>query len=79
MVVHDLDVVCIPVLPAKADPPSVVHADAVLSLSAAPKSLEPVPGRDPKVIQTRDLMQKQQLPASDSLDRPETRHLHVAE
>ncbi len=51
MVVRDLDLVGVAVLPAKADPPLIVDADAVLPRPVALQRLEPIARRDPQGIE----------------------------
>ncbi len=49
VIVDDLNFVGIPILPAKADAPLLVHANTVLAGSIAPKLLQSIPWRDAKV------------------------------
>ena len=51
MVVDDLDVMCVPVLPAKADAPLIVDANAVLARAVAFELFESVAGRDTQVLE----------------------------
>jgi hypothetical protein len=51
VVINDLDLVRIAILPAEADPPLVIHADAVLPCSIAFELLEAIAWRDAKVIE----------------------------
>jgi hypothetical protein len=51
VIVHDRDVVRIPVFPAKADAPLVVYAYAVLTGPIALELLEPVTGRDTEILE----------------------------
>src|SRR5437870_1958893 len=69
VIVDNLDVVRVSVLPAKADAPLVVDANAVLTLSAAAQRLEPIAGRDGQVLKRACSMQVQKLPPCLSLDR----------
>jgi len=57
VVVNDLNVVRVAVPPAEADPPSVVHSDAVLPGPIAAKSLEPVTGWDAEILQSNRRIQ----------------------
>jgi hypothetical protein len=51
VVINDRDVVRIAILPAEADPPSVIDADAVLPHSVALELLEAIAWRDATVIE----------------------------
>jgi hypothetical protein len=51
MVVHDQNVVSVVTLPAEADPPLSVDADAELPLAIARQSLEPVARRPAQILQ----------------------------
>ena len=53
MVVAKLNVVCIPVNEAKADPPLIVYRDRILALSISRKRMEPVAGWHSKIIEAR--------------------------
>jgi len=56
------------ILPDEADPPLVIDADGVLSLSAALESFELVARRYTKVIEPPGVIQKTQLPQRRSLN-----------
>ena len=49
VIVGDLNFVRIPILPAKADAPLLIHANTVLTGSITPKLLQSIPWRDAKV------------------------------
>jgi hypothetical protein len=51
VVVNDLDVIRVPVLPAKADAPLIVDANAVLARAIAFEFFESVAGRDTQVLE----------------------------
>ena len=51
MVVHDLDIVCVPGSPPKTDTPLVVHANAVLAGTIATEFLQTIPRWNSKVFQ----------------------------
>jgi hypothetical protein len=53
VVVAEFDIVRVSVLPAEADPPLVVHANAVLSFAVARKCLEPVARRDTQIVEAK--------------------------
>ncbi len=79
MIIYDLDVEYIPVLPAKAYPPLIVDADAVLPLAVAFQGLQPVSRWNPKILQASRLVQIQQLTPGDTLDGPEAGHIQIIE
>jgi hypothetical protein len=51
VVVDDLDVIRVPVLPPKADPPLIVDANTVLARSVAFELFESVAGRNTQVLE----------------------------
>ncbi len=51
MVVDDFDLVGLTVCPAEAKPVLIVDADAMPALAVSFKCLQPVPRRDPKVVE----------------------------
>ncbi len=61
MVVHDLDVVGVTSVPPKTYSPLVVDADAVLSSPVPGESLQPISGRDPKVLELLCSVQHHEL------------------
>jgi hypothetical protein len=62
MVVDDLDVMGISVLPAEADTPLIIDADAVLSGSVATQRFQPVVRRDAQILEVLGIVQHAQLP-----------------
>ena len=50
MVIHDLDILCVAIMPAETDSPLVVDADAVLTLPAACQFLESIAWRDSQIL-----------------------------
>ena len=68
MAIHDFHVKRILALPAEANPPLVVHADAVLSCPVVLQAFQVVAIRDAQVIQTPRLMQNQQFPPCRALN-----------
>lgn len=68
MVVHDFDMVRIALMPAKADAPLVVNADAVLAFSVAFERFQPVRRRNPQLIEIGDVIEHAQFTARDVLD-----------
>lgn len=79
VVVDDLDLECVTALPAKAEPPSVVDSNAVLPSAIAFRSLEPIARRWPEIVEPACLAQVENLRARNTLDRPEPRHIPIAE
>jgi hypothetical protein len=69
VIVNDLDVVRIPVLPAEADPPLIIDADAVLTSPIPFELLEAVPGRHPKIGELFGRVDRDQLPEHRALER----------
>jgi hypothetical protein len=67
MVVHDRDVVRIAVAPAKADSPLIVDSNAVLAGPIAAQLLQPIAGRDSKIVQDLAGVHQQQLPERRAL------------
>lgn len=68
MVVHDLNVVGIPVAPNKADTPLIVDPNAVLSLSVSVERFQPIARRRCQVPQISGNIQLAQLPLSYPLE-----------
>jgi hypothetical protein len=79
MVIRDLYLVCVTLLPPKADPPLVVHSDAVPSSPPPRELFQTIPGRHPQVLDTFRRIKQQQLSMSAplhlrrELSRPFTR------
>jgi hypothetical protein len=70
VVVHDLDVVGVAASPSEADPPLVVDPDGVLTLPITAESFQPVPRRNPQIIQARRGVQHPELPQGHPLHVP---------
>jgi hypothetical protein len=51
VVVHDLDVQGVSLLPTKADPPLLVHSDAVLTATLSREALQSIPGGRAQILQ----------------------------
>ena len=51
MVIHDLDVLCVPIAPYEAEPPLVIDSNAVLAFAVALQGLQSVRGREAEIIQ----------------------------
>jgi hypothetical protein len=67
MVVRDLNVLWPSVGPPEADPPLLVHPDAVLACAIASQLLQPVSRRHPQIRQDLCSIQHRQLPPSSTL------------
>jgi hypothetical protein len=74
MVVAELDVICVAVYEAKADPPLIVYRDRMLVISISCQRMEPVTRWNPEVIKTRgqvDILELSSGPLRDvSRDTP---------
>ena len=68
MVVHNLDFVRVFALPAEAEPPLVIEADAVLALPSAFQSFQPVARRHAQIGQKPGDVQLRELPQGDPFD-----------
>jgi hypothetical protein len=71
VIVNDFHIVGIARVPPEAQPPLIVDAYAVLPGPIAPQGLETVPGRRAQLLERSCRGQQFQLPARDTLDRPE--------
>jgi hypothetical protein len=69
VVVHQFDVVGIPVTPGKANTPLVVEANAVRTFPIAPEAFQMVARRDAQIFETYRPLPVKQLPSCDSFDR----------
>jgi len=72
VIIHDLDIVCVPLEPNEAETPLVVDPNAVLSLSVAVQGFQTIAGRRHQVSQFGRAVQLAQLPACNMLDRLKT-------
>jgi hypothetical protein len=79
MIIHDLYIVGITLLPAKADPPLLVDPDRMLPLAVSREGLQAIARRHTQVIQARCSVQQRQLPARLPLEGPETPDILVME
>jgi len=79
VIVDYLNFECMPVRPAKTDSPLVVDAYAVLSFPIAFQSFQPIPGRNPKMIERTRLIQIEELTARWPLNGPEPGYESVLE
>lgn len=68
MIIHDFNVVRVPILPPKTEAPLLIDPDAVLSMAVAPQSIEPVAGWHTQVIQVHDGIQHPQFTHGGPLD-----------
>jgi hypothetical protein len=62
VVFDDLDVICVPILPAKADAPLIVDANAVLARAVTFELLESVTGWDTQVLELLGGINEANLP-----------------
>jgi len=69
VIIHYLDIVCVPFAPEEADTPLVIDPDAVLSLSVAMQGFQAISRRRHQVTQFRGAVQLPKLPAGIPLDR----------
>ena len=67
MIVGDLDIPGRAIAPYKAEPPLIVDANAVLALTIAAQSLQPVTGRHPQIVQLPGGINGQKLRAGAPL------------
>lgn len=68
MIVNDLHFVSVAFAPVKAEPPSVVDADAGLPFAITVQAFQAIAWRRSQVAQFRGAVELSQLPPSDSLD-----------
>jgi hypothetical protein len=61
VVIGDLDIERVPRSPHEADTPTFIDADAVLSGTIAFERLEPIAGRDTKVVEGFGSIEKDEL------------------
>ena len=69
MVVGDFDFVGLAICPAEAKPVLVVDADAMLALAVSFKCLQPVPRRDPKVVERGGGLELGEFTEGDLMER----------
>jgi hypothetical protein len=79
VIVNDLDIVGIAASPDKANPSSIIDADAVLTFSVAFQRFQAIPWRNQQVSPGSGAVEIQQFPTRDSLEGAETRHFNVRE
>jgi len=72
VVVHDLDAFGASRSPAKTDAVLIVDPDAVLAGTIAFECLEPIPGRNPQVVEPAGDLELSELASSDRLDTDES-------
>ncbi len=61
MIVHDLNIVSVSILPAEADPPLVIHTNAVLAAPSALELLQPIAWRYSQIAQCIGCVQSDKL------------------
>jgi len=69
VIVHDLNLMGVPIAPGEAEPPLIVDAHAVLPFSISEQCLQAIPWRRCQVAQFRRAIQLPKLSACDLLDR----------
>jgi hypothetical protein len=74
VIVNDLNVIRVPIVPAEAEPPLVVDANAMLALAASFQGFETIAGRAVHVTQDFGAVQLAQLPLRNPFNGTETRH-----
>jgi len=79
VVIDDLNVKRVAPVPAKANSPSVVYANAVLPRATALQGFESVAGRSPEIVEPPRLVQVQKLPPGNALDRPKLPNRDIVE
>ena len=68
VIIGDLDIECIAIFPAEADPPLIVDPDTVLAFSVPRQLFEPIPGRDSQIRQGVGRVKHQELPQRRALN-----------
>jgi hypothetical protein len=68
VIVHNLNVVRVPFLPAKANAPLVIYPDALLPKPVASQRLKPIAWRDGHLPQFRGSVEHEELPTGCPLD-----------
>ena len=68
MIVDDLDVECVAVIPAEADPPLIIDPDAMLTLPISREFFEAIPRRHFEVAQRVSRVQHEELLQGRSVD-----------
>ena len=68
MVIHNFNVPCIRALPAEADTPLVIDANAVLAFALALQGFESIAGRYTQIVEAPGLIQQKEFPSRDPLN-----------
>ena len=68
MVIHNLNLVSVPVTPLETDAPLIVEPDAMLSSPIPNQFLQAIPRRRPQVFQCLRSIQEHQLAEGSALD-----------
>ena len=79
MVIDDFNVMDVAFAPDKTNPPSIVDPDAVLTGPITFERLEPVAGRNAKVLPPLGGMKIEELTPCNALDRAESAHGPILE
>jgi hypothetical protein len=63
MIIHDLNIARVPILPAKANPPLIVDADAVLTGATSLERFQPVGGWNTQIDEATGVVEHTELAA----------------
>ena len=69
VIIHDLNIVCVPLEPAKAYSPTIGYPNAVLPFSDSFELFQPVSRRNPQVFQRFRCIENQELAVCSPVDR----------
>lgn len=70
MVVNEFDIFRTSLSPDEAEPPLRVHPNAVLPVPVVDQTLQPIPGRDPQILDILRRVDQLELPQGCPLDQP---------
>src|SRR5579862_5865418 len=70
VIITYFNVVCIPVYEPEADTPLIVDRDSMLPLPVPAQGVQPIPGRDPEIVEACREIDVFQLPRRSSLHVP---------
>jgi len=79
VVIYNLDILRVPVNPAKHDSPLVVDANGMLALAVAFEAFQPVSSGYPKIVEAHGGFQKLELAARLPFDGTESAHRFIVE
>jgi len=69
VIIHDLNIVGVPLEPAKAYSPTIAYSNAVLTFSISLELFQPVSRRNPQVFQRFRRIENQELTVCSPVDR----------